>query len=37
MSLFMFIRNIFERRPIDVCNYDNHRRDFTCRDNIAEG
>lgn len=37
MSLFMFIRNIFERRPIDVFNYDNYRWDFTCRDNIAEG
>jgi UDP-glucuronate 4-epimerase len=37
MALFMFTRNIFEGKPIDVFNYGNHRRDFTYVDDIVEG
>ena len=37
MALFLFTRNIIERKPIDVFNYGNHRRDFTYVDDIVEG
>ncbi|MGZ4954377.1 MAG: NAD-dependent epimerase [Methylobacter sp.] len=37
MSLFLFVRNILEGKPIDVFNYGNHRRDFTYIDDIVEG
>ncbi len=37
MALFMFTRNILARKPIDVFNYGNHRRDFTYIDDIVEG
>jgi UDP-glucuronate 4-epimerase len=37
MALFMFTRNIFEGKPIDVFNYGNHRRDFTYIDDIVQG
>jgi UDP-glucuronate 4-epimerase len=37
MSLFLFVRNILEGKPIDVYNYGNHRRDFTYIDDIVDG
>ncbi|MEQ8426939.1 MAG: NAD-dependent epimerase [Gammaproteobacteria bacterium] len=37
MSLFMFTRNIFEGKPIDVFNNGDHARDFTYIDDIANG
>ncbi len=37
MSLFLFTRNIFEGKPIDVFNHGKHRRDFTYIDDITEG
>ncbi|WP_333875889.1 NAD-dependent epimerase [Methylobacter sp.] len=37
MSLFLFVRNILEGKPIDVFNYGNHRRDFTYIDDVVEG
>jgi len=37
MALFMFTKNIFAGKPIDVFNYGKHRRDFTYVDDIVEG
>ncbi len=37
MALFLFTKNILARKPIDVFNYGNHRRDFTYIDDIVEG
>ncbi|MEO0422232.1 MAG: NAD-dependent epimerase [Pseudomonadota bacterium] len=37
MALFLFTRNIFEGKPIDVFNHGHHRRDFTYIDDIVEG
>ncbi len=37
MALFLFTRNIFEGKPIDVFNYGKHRRDFTYVEDIVEG
>ncbi len=37
MALFMFTKNIFEGKPIDVFNHGKHRRDFTYIDDIVEG
>jgi UDP-glucuronate 4-epimerase len=37
MALFLFTRNIFAGKPIEVFNYGNHRRDFTYIDDIVEG
>jgi UDP-glucuronate 4-epimerase len=37
MALFLFTKNIFEGKPIDVFNYGKHRRDFTYIDDIVEG
>ena len=37
MSLYMFTRNIFEGKPIDVFNNGKHARDFTYIDDIANG
>ena len=37
MALFLFTRNILARKPIDVFNHGNHRRDFTYVDDIVEG
>jgi len=37
MALFLFTRNILERKPIDVFNYGHHRRDFTYIEDIVEG
>ncbi len=37
MSLFLFTRNLFEGKPIDVFNHGKHRRDFTYIDDITEG
>jgi UDP-glucuronate 4-epimerase len=37
MAPFMFTRNIFEGRPIDVYNNGHHSRDFTYIDDIVDG
>ncbi|MGB6602913.1 MAG: NAD-dependent epimerase [Steroidobacteraceae bacterium] len=37
MALFLFTRNIFEGKPIDVFNNGHHQRDFTYVEDIAEG
>jgi len=37
MALFMFTKNILERKPIDVFNFGQHKRDFTYIDDIVEG
>ena len=37
MALFLFTKNIFEGKPIDVFNYGKHRRDFTYVDDIVSG
>ncbi len=37
MSLFLFTRNIFAGKPIDVFNNGQHERDFTYIDDIVEG
>jgi len=37
MSLFLFTRNIFTGKPIDVFNNGQHQRDFTYIDDIVEG
>ncbi len=37
MALFMFTKNIFAGKPIDVFNHGKHRRDFTYVDDIVEG
>lgn len=37
MSLFLFTRNIFAGKPIDVFNNGQHQRDFTYIDDIVEG
>ena len=37
MALFLFTKNIFEGKPIDVFNYGKHRRDFTYIDDIVAG
>jgi len=37
MALFMFTKNIFEGKPIDVFNHGKHKRDFTYIDDIVEG
>ena len=37
MALFLFTKNIFEGKPIDVFNYGKHRRDFTYVDDIVDG
>jgi UDP-glucuronate 4-epimerase len=37
MALFLFTKNIFEGKPIDVFNHGKHKRDFTYIDDIAEG
>ncbi len=37
MALFLFTKNILAKKPIDVFNYGNHRRDFTYINDIVEG
>ncbi len=37
MALFLFTKAILEKRPIDVFNYGNMKRDFTFIDDIVEG
>jgi UDP-glucuronate 4-epimerase len=37
MALFIFTKNIFEGKPIDVYNHGNMFRDFTFIDDIVEG
>lgn len=37
MALFLFTKNIFEDKPIDVFNYGNMQRDFTYVDDIVGG
>ncbi len=37
MSLFLFTKNIFEGKPIDVFNNGHHARDFTYVDDIVSG
>jgi UDP-glucuronate 4-epimerase len=37
MALFLFVKNIFNRKPINIFNYGNHIRDFTFIDDIVEG
>ena len=36
MALFKFTQNIINRKPIEVFNQGNHKRDFTYIDDIAE-
>lgn len=35
MSLYMFVRNIFNKKKIDLYNYGNHFRDFTYIDDLV--
>jgi UDP-glucuronate 4-epimerase len=37
MALFLFTKAILEKKPIDVFNHGNMRRDFTYVDDIVEG
>ena len=37
MALFLFTRSILDRRPIDVYNFGNMKRDFTYIDDIVQG
>jgi UDP-glucuronate 4-epimerase len=37
MALFLFTKNILNRKPIAVFNYGKHTRDFTYVDDIVEG
>ena len=37
MALFKFVKSIISKKPIEVYNYGNHRRDFTFIDDIVEG
>lgn len=37
MALFLFVKAIFEGRPIDVFNHGKMRRDFTYIDDLVEG
>ena len=37
MALFIFTKNIIERKPIKIFNFGNHTRDFTYIDDIVEG
>ena len=37
MALFLFTKAILEKKPIDIYNYGNMKRDFTYIDDIIEG
>lgn len=37
MALFQFTKNILDKKPIDVYNYGNMKRDFTFIDDIVDG
>ena len=37
MALFLFARNIFESKPIDVFNNGHHKPDFTFVEDICRG
>ena len=37
MALFLFTKNILQKKPIDVFNYGKHIRDFTYVDDIVNG
>ena len=37
MALFKFVKNIINKKTIDVYNYGNHNRDFTYIDDIVSG
>ena len=37
MSLFIFVKNILNNKPIKVFNNGKHSRDFTYVDDIVEG
>ena len=37
MSLFLFVKNIINNKPINVYNFGNHFRDFTYIDDITDG
>ena len=36
MALFKFTKNIIEKKPIEIFNRGNHKRDFTYIDDVAE-
>ena len=36
MALFLFVKNIFNGKPINIFNYGNHTRDFTFIDDIID-
>lgn len=37
MALFLFVRNILKKEPINIFNNGNHKRDFTYIDDIVNG
>ena len=37
MSLFIFVKNILQKKPIEVYNFGKHSRDFTYIDDIVSG
>ena len=37
MALYKFVRNIINKKPIEIYNYGNHKRDFTFIDDIISG
>ena len=37
MSLFLFVKNIYEKKKIYVFNYGKHTRDFTYIDDVTDG
>ena len=37
MALFLFTKNIINKKPIEIFNYGNHNRDFTYVDDIVDG
>ena len=37
MSLFLFVKNILQNKPINVYNFGKHSRDFTYIDDIVNG
>jgi len=37
MALFLFVRNMLKKKPINIFNNGNHKRDFTYIDDIVDG
>ena len=37
MALFKFVKNIIQKKPIEIFNFGKHVRDFTYIDDIING